>query len=79
MARQPNLTRDQLQPEGQKFDEAMADSRCSGKGPYGVPTHSPGRAARVAHTVSDGQDSLDLPEALRETLTLATAWEIKSQ
>src|SRR5918999_5481364 len=79
MARLPNVTRDQLKPEEQKFYDSIADSRGSVRGPYGVLLHSPDLAARVAHTGSYVRFNLDLPEALRETIILATAREIKSQ
>jgi hypothetical protein len=39
--------------------------------------HSPDLAARVAHTGTYVRYDLDLPEALRETIILATAREIK--
>jgi 4-carboxymuconolactone decarboxylase len=79
MARLSNLTRDQLKPEEQQFYDAIADSRGSVRGPYGVLLHSPDLAARVAHTGTYVRYNLDLPEALRETIILATAREIKSQ
>ena len=79
MARLPNLERDQLSPADQKFYDAIADSRGSVRGPYGVLLHSPDLAARVAHTGTYVRYNLDLPEALRETIILATAREIKSQ
>jgi 4-carboxymuconolactone decarboxylase len=79
MARLPNLSRDQLKPEDQKFYDAIADSRGGVRGPYGVLLHSPDLAARVAHTGAYVRYHLDLPEALRETIILATAREIHSQ
>jgi 4-carboxymuconolactone decarboxylase len=79
MARLPNLNRDQLQPEDQPFYDAIADSRGSVRGPYGVLLHSPDLAARVAHTGTYVRYHLELPEALRETIILATAREIHSQ
>jgi 4-carboxymuconolactone decarboxylase len=79
MARLPNLERNQLQPEEQQFYDAIADSRGSVRGPYGVLLHSPDLAARVAHTGTYVRYNLDLPEALRETIILATAREIKNQ
>jgi 4-carboxymuconolactone decarboxylase len=79
MARLPNLNRDQLQPEDQQFYDAIADSRGGVRGPYGVLLHSPDLAARVAHTGAYVRYNLDLPEALRETIILATAREISSQ
>jgi hypothetical protein len=41
MARLPDITRDQLQPEDQQFYDAIAASRGSVRGPYGVLLHSP--------------------------------------
>src|ERR687892_736226 len=79
MARLPNLNRDQLKPEDQKFYDVIADSRGGVRGPYGVLLHSPDLAARVAHTGSYVRYNLDLPEALRETIIIATAREIKNQ
>lgn len=79
MARLPNRERSQLKPEEQQYYDAIADSRGSVRGPYGVLLHSPDLAARVAHTGTYVRYNLDLPEALRETIILATAREIKSQ
>ena len=79
MARLPDMTRDQLKPEDQQFYDAIADSRGSVRGPYGVLLHSPDLAARVAHTGTYVRYNLDLSETLRETIILATAREIKSQ
>ena len=79
MARLSDVERDQLAPEDQPFYDAIADSRGSVRGPYGVLMHSPDLAARVAHTGSYVRYKLDLPEALRETVILATAREIRSQ
>ena len=78
MARLPDMTRDQLKPEDQKFYDAIADSRGSVRGPYGVLLQSD-LAARVAHTGTYVRYNLDLPEALRGPSSLATAREIKSQ
>jgi 4-carboxymuconolactone decarboxylase len=41
--------------------------------------HSPDLASRVAHTGTYVRYNLELPEALRETIILATAREIKNQ
>src|SRR5712692_11806231 len=80
MARLPDLTRDQLKPEDREYYDAIAGSRGgSVGGPYGVLLHSPDLAARVAHTGTYVRYNLDLPEALRETIIIATAREIKSQ
>jgi 4-carboxymuconolactone decarboxylase len=79
MARLPNISREQLKPEDQQFYDSIADSRGGVRGPYGVLMHSPDLAARIAHTGSYVRYNLDLPEALRETIIIATAREIKSQ
>jgi 4-carboxymuconolactone decarboxylase len=64
---------------GSEVFDAIIDSRGGVRGPYGVLLHSPDLAARVAHTGSYMRYNLDLPEALREIIILATAREIKSQ
>src|SRR6266705_194943 len=79
MARLSNLDKDQLKPEDLKFYDVIADSHGGVRGPYGVLLHSPDLAARVAHTGTYVRYNLDLPEALRETIILAAAREIKSQ
>jgi 4-carboxymuconolactone decarboxylase len=79
MARLPNIDREQLKPEDQSFYDAIEGSRGSVRGPYGVLLHCPDLAARVAHTGTYVRYNLELPEALRETIILATAREIKSQ
>ncbi len=79
MARLSDMPREQLKPEDQHYYDAIAESRGSVRGPYGVLLHSPDLASRVAHTGSFVRYNLDLPEALRETIILATAREIRSQ
>ena len=79
MARLTDMPREQLKSEDQQFYDAIAESRGSVRGPYGVLLHSPDLAARVAHTGAYVRYHLDLPEALRETIILATAREIRSQ
>lgn len=79
MARLPDLTRDQIKPEDQHHYDAIAGSRGSVRGPYGVLSHSPDLAARVAHTGTFVRFELDLPESLREIIIITTAREIKSQ
>lgn len=79
MARLPNLTKDQIKPEDHSYYDAIVGSRGGVRGPYGVLLHSPDLAARVAHTGSFVRYDLDIPEALRETVIIATAREIKSQ
>ena len=79
MARLDNLTRDQLKAEDQQFFDEISGSRGSVRGPYGVLLHSPKLAARVAHTGTYVRFDFDWPEALKETVILATAREIESQ
>ncbi len=79
MARLPNLERDQLKPEDQKYFDGIASSRGSVRGPYGVLLHSPDLAARVAHTGAYVRFDFDMPEALKETIIITTAREIRSQ
>ena len=80
MARLPDLTRDQLSPEDQKYYDAIAGSRGgSVRGPYGVLLYSPDLATRVAHTGTYVRFDLDLPETLKELVILTTAREIRSQ
>ena len=79
MARLPDMTRDQVKPEDQQYYDAIAESRGSVRGPYGVLLQSPNLAARVAHTGTYVRFDLDLPESLKELVIITTAREIKSQ
>ena len=79
MARLPNLEKDQLSPADQHFYESISDSRGSVRGPYGVLLHSPDLAARVAHTGTYVRFNFDMSEALKETIIITTAREIRSQ
>ena len=79
MARLPNLEKDQLSPADQHFYESIADSRGSVRGPDGVLLHSPDLAARVAHTGTYVRFNFDMSEALKETIIITTAREIRSQ
>ena len=79
MARLPNLTREQLKPEDQKFFDEIAGSRGSVRGPYGILLHSPDLAARVADTGAYVRFDSDMPNALKEVVIITTAREIKSQ
>ena len=79
MARLPNLEKEQLRPEDHQFYESIADSRGSVRGPYGVLLHSPDLAARVAHTGTYVRFNFDMSEALKETIIITTAREIRSQ
>ena len=79
MARLPNLEKEQLRPEDHQFYESIADSRGSVRGPYGVLLHSPDLAARVAHPGTYVRFNFDMSEALKETIIITTAREIRSQ
>ena len=79
MARLPNIERDQLQPEDQKYFDEITGSRGSVRGPYGVLLHSPNLAARVAHTGTYVRFDFDMPESLKETVIITTAREIRNQ
>jgi 4-carboxymuconolactone decarboxylase len=79
MARLGNVTREELNPEDQKYYASIAGSRGSVRGPFGVLLHSPDLAARVADTGASVRFNLDLPESLKETVIITTAREIKNQ
>lgn len=79
MARLSNMTKEELKPEDQQFNDEIAGSRGSVRGPYGVLLHSPNLAARVAHTGTYVRFDLDLPESLKETIIITTAREIRNQ
>ena len=79
MARLPNLERDQLKPEDQKYYDEISGSRGSVRGPYGVLLHSPNLASRVAHTGTYVRFDFDMPESLKEVVIITTAREIRSQ
>ena len=79
MARLPNVERDQLKPEDQKYFDEIAGSRGSIRGPYGVLLHSPDVAARVAHTGAYVRFDFKMPESLKETVIITAAAHQKSQ
>ena len=79
MARLPNVSREQLKPEDQKFFDEIVGSRGSVRGPYGILLHSPELAARVADTGAYVRFDFDMPNALKEVVIITTAREIKSQ
>lgn len=79
MSRLPEISRDQLDPEEQKFYDEIVGSRGGVRGPYGALLHSPDLAHRVAHTGTYVRFEFDLPENLKEVVILTTAREIKSQ
>lgn len=79
MARLPNVERDQLKAEDQKYYDDIAGSRGSIRGPYGVLLHSPDLAARVAHTGAYVRFDFGMPESLKETVIITAAAHQKSQ
>lgn len=79
MARLPNVNRDQLKPEDQKYFDEIAGSRGSIRGPYGILLHSPDLAARVADTGAYVRFDFDMPNALKEVVIITAAQHSKSQ
>ena len=79
MARLSAVTRDQLNPEDHQYFDSIVGTRGSIRGPYGVLLHSPKLAARVADTGAFVRFDFDIPEALKETVIIATAKEMHSQ
>ncbi len=79
MARLPAVTRDQLAVEDQEYFDSIVGTRGSIRGPYGVLLHSPKLAARVADTGAFVRYEFSIPEALKETVIIATAREMRSQ
>ncbi|GIS81601.1 MAG: carboxymuconolactone decarboxylase family protein [SAR202 cluster bacterium] len=79
MARLGNIAREALSTEDQQYYDAIAGSRGSVRGPYGVLLHSPDLASRVAHTGTFVRFDLDVPESLKETVIITTAREIRNQ
>ena len=79
MARLPNIERDQLKPEDQKYFDEISGTRGSIRGPYGILLHSPDLAARVADTGAYVRFDFDMTEALKETVIITAAAHQKSQ
>ena len=79
MARLPAITRDQLASDEHEYFDSIVGTRGSIRGPYGVLLHSPKLAARVADTGAFVRYEFTIPEALKETVIIATAREMRSQ
>jgi 4-carboxymuconolactone decarboxylase len=79
MPRISPATREGLAPEDQQYFDAIVGSRGSIRGPYGVLLNSPKLAARVADTGAFVRFEFDVPEALKETVIIASAKEMESQ
>ena len=82
MARLPNVTREQLEPEDRHyFDEITGNRGGVLRNPFGILLHSPELAAQIAATsltIYRGYEG-DMSKALREVVILATARETRSQ
>ena len=79
MARAPEVSRDELSPEDQKYYDSIVATRGGVRGPYGVLLGVPQLAARVADTGAYVRFEGDMSNAHREVVILATAREIDSQ
>jgi 4-carboxymuconolactone decarboxylase len=79
MARLPNVSREQLKAEDQKFFDEIVGSRGGVQGPYSILLHSPDLAARVADTGAYVRFDFDMPNALKEVVIITAAREIDSQ
>ena len=79
MARIDSVSREQLSAEDQQYYDAIVGTRGSVRGPFGVLLNSPKLAARVADTGAFVRFEFGQPEALKETLIIATAKEMEQQ
>ena len=79
MPRISSVTREHLSEEDQQYHDAIVGTRGSVRGPFGVLLNSPKLAARVADTGAFVRFEFGQPEALKETLIIATAREMKQQ
>jgi 4-carboxymuconolactone decarboxylase len=75
MQRVPNVTREELGPEGQAAYDRIAASRGSVRGPFGVLLHHPVLGERVADVGELLRFKGVLPGAVRELAIVATARE----
>ena len=79
MARIESVNREELAEDDQQYYDAIVGTRGSVRGPYGVLLNSPKLAARVADTGAFVRFEFGQPEALKETLIIATAKEMAQQ
>jgi 4-carboxymuconolactone decarboxylase len=79
MTRLPDVSRDQLSTDDQKYFDEIVGTRGSIRGPYGVLLHSPDLAARVANTGAYVRFEFKMSEALKETVIITAAAHQKSQ
>ena len=79
MARIGSVSREELAEEDRQYYDAIVGTRGSVRGPFGVLLNSPKLAARVADTGAFVRFEFDQPEALKETLIIATAREMRQQ
>ncbi len=75
MSRLQGVNRESLSPEDQTIWDRIAAVRPGVRGPYGVLTHVPGLAERVANLEDYFRFNAALPAADRELVILATARE----
>lgn len=78
MPRIPAITRDELKPEDRHYFDRIAQSRGSVRGPYPVLLNRPKLAGLVSDLGAYVRFETDIPKALTEVVTLATAREIGS-
>ena len=79
MPRIAPVSREELSADDQQYFDAIVGTRGSIRGPFGVLLNSPKLAARVADTGAFVRFEFDVPEALKETLIIATAKEMENQ
>ncbi len=79
MARIGSVSREELAEEDKQYYDAIVGTRGSVRGPFGVLLNSPKLAARVADTGAFVRFEFAQPEALKETLIIATAREMRQQ
>lgn len=79
MPRIGSVTREQLSEADRQYHDAIVGTRGSVRGPFGVLLNSPKLAARVADTGAFVRFEFNQPEALKETLIIATAREMRQQ
>ena len=79
MPRIPAVARERLTPDDQQIFDRIAESRGSVRGPYSVLMHSPKLADLVSNLGAYLRFDTEIPKALTEVVTLATAREIGSR
>ena len=77
MARLPEIKRDDLPVEQQKFYDGIAQTRGTVHGPFSMLLHSPDVASRIAHvgTYIRFETTLEPPVRELAILTVASTWD----